>query len=62
MSQESYYVTDDGRAMCRCYDCRCVIELKHGRHFNIEVGDDGKVVGVVCDKCHATLEKSRQST
>jgi hypothetical protein len=59
MSDETYFVTADGRAMCRCYDCRCLVELMHGRKLNVEVGEGGKVVGVLCDKCHATLEKAK---
>ena len=57
MSQDSYYVTKDGKAMCRCYDCRRVMSLKVGREFNIEVGESGKVVGVLCDECHARMQK-----
>jgi uncharacterized protein YuzE len=33
------------------------MSLKVGREFNIEVGESGKVVGVLCDECHARMQK-----
>jgi hypothetical protein len=55
---EDVWRTNAGRIMGRCLDCNAVEDLTE-KECNIEVGTDGKLAGILCDKCYARYRSIR---
>ena len=58
MSDEMFWVTDDGQPMGKCSDCNATLPLRKGSGHMIEVGQTGKVENVICKSCWELLERS----
>ena len=59
MADRSWVEVRPGVYQMRCYDCNRVMRIRQGDECNIEVGEGGKVVGVICDKCKARLDAAK---
>ena len=58
MSDEMFWVTDDGQPMGKCSDCNAKLLLCKGSGHMIEVGQTGKVENVICKTCWELLQRS----
>jgi len=62
MSDEMFWVTDDGQPMGKCSDCNAKLRLRKGSGDMVEVGQTGKVENVICKSCWEVLEKAGAKT
>lgn len=59
MAVRQWFEKRPGVYVVHCYDCNRSMEIKQGEDCNIEVGEKGKVLGVLCDQCKSRLDSTK---